>query len=260
MDPYPVETLLVFNSSLRCDNIDSFTFFDDPRIEIAFVSAFASTMQNISASMVRVLNVTDIAGVRRLSSINSPLAEGEKAGGEKDVGMHVVELHHSNMHALASSISIVVQVNVVLETLGYTASQSNEFYTLLTHEASANIGNNEFSTDLGSDLLLLGVASSITPISSSYRASSYSTKVLQTASPSVAPTLSPSVIALTVAESSRGGTTVVDIIVIITVIGSVAMLLGLLYGAHYEKEKVKQNKLKVAPLPGRLETSIVPGP
>lgn len=266
VDPYPVETLLVFNNSLRCDNIDSFTFYDDPRIEKAFVSAFASTMQNISANMVRVVNVTDVAGVRRLSSINSPLAEGGIVGEEEDVKTQAVsthakiEPHHSNVHTLASSISVVVQVNVILEKLGYTASQSNELYTLLTHEASANIVNNEFSTDLVSDLLLLGVASSITPISSSYRASSYSTKVLQTASPSVAPTLSPSVISISVAEDSQGGTTVVDIIVIVTVIGSVAMLLGLLYGAHYEKEKVKQNKLKVAPLPGQLETSIVPGP
>ncbi len=263
VDPYPVETLLVFNNSLRCDNIDSFTFYDDPRIEIAFVSAFASTMQNISATMLRVVNVTDIAGARRLSSISSPLVEAGKEVEDLNSragSMHAIWPHHSNIHTLASSISVVVQVNVVLETLGYTASQSNELYTLLTHEASDNIVNNEFSTALVSELLLLGVASSITPITNSYRASSYSTKVLQTASPSVAPTLSPSVISISVAEDSRGGTTVVDIIVIITVIGSVAMLLGLLYGAHYEKEKVEQNKLKVAPLPAQLETSIVPGP
>ena len=259
IDPYPVETLLVFNNSIRCDNIDSFTFYDDPRIEIAFVSAFASTMQNISAHMVRVVNVTDVVGVRRLSTINS---HTEGVGKEKvsSRNMHVVDTHHNNMHTLASSIYIVLQVSVILETLGYTAAQSSELYMLLTQEASADIVDNDFATALASELLSLGATTSITPITNSYRATSYSTLVLQTASPSVAPTLSPSAIGLSVADSSRGGTTVVDIIVIITVIGSVAMLLGLLYGAHYEKEKVKQNKLKIAPLPGQSATSIVPGP
>eukprot|EP01032_Pedospumella_encystans_P012687 gene12687-14660_t len=237
IDPYPVETLLVFNNSIRCDNIDSFTFYDDPRIEIAFVSTFASTMQSISTDMVRVVNVTDVAGVRRLSTINSLIEEkGKEKLSTQVKSLHEVDTHHSNMHTLASSISIVLQ------------------------EASADIVDNDFAATLASELLSLGITSSITPISNSYRATSFSIVVLQTAQPSVAPTLSPSMIGLSVADSSRGGTTVVDIIVIITVIGSVAMLLGLLYGAHYEKEKVKQNKLKIAPLPGQSVTSIVPGP
>eukprot|EP01032_Pedospumella_encystans_P012607 gene12607-14576_t len=261
IDPYPVETLLVFNNSIRCDNIDSFTFYDDPRIEIAFVSAFASTMQNISTDMVRVVNLTDMVGVRRLSTINSQInEEGKDMIGSRAGNMHVVDTHHNNMHTLASSISIVLQVSVILETLGYTAAQSSELYTLLTQEASADVVDNDFATALASELLSLGAASSITPNTNSYRANSYSTFVLQTAPPTVVPTLSPSAIGLSVADSSRGGTTVVDIIVIITVIGSVAMLLGLLYGAHYEKEKVKQNKLRIAPLPGQSVTSIVPGP
>ena len=256
-----METLLVFNNSIRCDNIDSFSFYDDPRIEIAFVSAFASTMRNISTNMVRVVNVTDVVGVRRLSTINSHTEEEgkEKVSGRAD-NMHVVDTHSNNMHTLASSISIVLQVSVILETLGYTAAESSALFTLLTQEASADIVDNDFATALASELLSLGASSSIVPNTNSYRATSYITVVLQTVQPSVAPTLSPSVIALSVADNSRGGTTVVDIIVIITVIGSVAMLLGLLYGAHYEKEKVKQNKLKIAPLPGQSVTSIVPGP
>lgn len=251
IDPYPVETLLIFNNTIRCDNIDSFTFYDDPRIEIAVVSAFASTMQNVTAEMVRVVNITDVAGARRLSTINSPTTD---SAGSVQVNYPI------NKHTLSHGVTITMQVAVILETLGYTASQSNNLYTLLTSQASTDIVNNEFSTALADSLLTLGVASSITPVTDSYRAHTYSMSVLQTAKPSVAPTLSPTIVDIPLTENSQGTITTVDIIVIVTVIGSVAILLGLLYGAYYEKEKIKQIKLKVAPLTGASATSIVPGP
>lgn len=232
-DPYPTRTLLSFNCSLVCGSIDAFSFLDDPRISVAFVSAFASVM-NITDSAVSVLTVTDFgetvhSEMRRLGSSNV-------YGTNNDV---YKDTHH---HLLDSAVVVTLKIYVVLEMLGYTTTQGSVAYNTLTNRAGISITGGVFTTTLSEELTILGSTATILPTITSFKTNPYTTTLIQTLSPTPAPTTSPKI------SSSSGGISVVDIIVIVSVLGSVTLLAGLVYGAYKEKQMKLQAQSKVAPL------------
>ena len=256
IDPYPLRTNLIFDCAIQCGNIDAFTFLDDPRISEGFVTAFASTMDNVTDANIRIRNVTDTSG-------SQTHIESRRLGEASEL----LRTNHG-LHTMASNIIVAMQVKVVLEMLGYTSAESSALYNKLSTDAGSAVSSGLFGTTLASILSASGADNTIAPYSTSFTARSFSTAIEQsprpTAYPSVIPsaeptsshtTAPPSVVSLTT-SGSRGNTgqSIIVVIVIVTVIGNVALLAALLYGAYYEKQKALRAKVTPAP-----DNSIVPG-
>jgi hypothetical protein len=213
-------------------------------------------MDNVTDANIRITNVTDTSG-------SQTHTESRRLG-------EASELHRTGhgFHTMASNIIVTMQVKVILEMLGYTSAESSVLYNKLFSDAGSAVSSGVFGTTLASILSASGADSTIAPYSTSFTASSFSTAIEQsprpTASPSAVPsaepttlypTAPPSVVSLATA-SSRGNTgqSIIVVIVIVTVIGNVALLAALLYGAYYEKQKAL--RAKVAPA---QDNSVVPG-
>lgn len=265
-DPYPYQTELSFNCDLQFNNIDRFTFLDEPHVSSAVTRAFAQSM-NVSQEGVEVLSVEDI-GTRRLTlRINSadiPATTTPKESTSTSSALFSntaaaadAALYAKHKSVFAASVKVTMQVLVVLEKLTQVTGNSTTVYHTLADRASTAVSGGTYDTLLNSILTELGASSALTTDTTSLAVGSFTSTVTKTPVPSAQPTIAPTatVTAVTGTHSSReGGTTVVDIIIIVTVVGTCLLLASLLASAYYENEA--KMKRKVGPEPS---LAIVPG-
>lgn len=263
-DPFPFQTELTFNCDLAFVGIDRFTFLDDPNVAPAVVKAFALTM-NVTENEVEIVDVIDISTARRqlrahdahfaVTDVHVSNAHTQSdAAREASTG----DTHTTQKSVLASGIQVTMQVLVVLEKLGYITSEDTEAYNTLSDLATAAVQGGHYGTLLNEILTELGAIATLTPNVNSLSVGVFSSAVTKTPVPSIQPTVSPTATPTvnSAREGSRhkGGTTVVDIIIIVTVVGTSLLLVSLIVSAYYETEL--KNKRKVGPDPS---LAVVPG-
>jgi hypothetical protein len=155
---------------------------------------------------------------------------------------------------LASGVMVTLQVQIVLEQLGFTVSDAATVYGTLSDSATSAVTGGSFGTTLNSKLLDAGSDTFVAVDTSAFAVGAFATAVGKTPRPTAAPTVVPSVSPTLQSDATTGTTgggndsAVVTIIVIVSVIGSTALLISLLIGAYYETEVKRRQKIGPEPM------------
>lgn len=284
VDPFPYQTSLTFAAELRILGIDRASFLADAHLSTAVTVAFASILHRIEAESVTILSVTEATTrrYRRLRSSSTGRGVGtvgtagrwdassysgsgpnatritSKAGSVTSVQGRQIELprpaqattgnRSQEMTMLDSAVLVELQVRIILEILGFTIADSDLVYGTLSAAAVSAVTGGTYITALNNKLLDYGSDAFVSVDSSAFTVGSYTTAVVKTPSPTRMPSSAPALLP-TIARSTsgRGGDRqAVTIIVIVSVIGSVAILVSLVVGAYYEREAKRLQRVQPA--------------
>jgi hypothetical protein len=159
---------------------------------------------------------------------------------------------------LANEIKLVLQVQLVLEKLGFTTNDADLVYTTLSTTAQSAVTSGDYLTALNNKLLDLGSDAFVTVDTAAFVVNGYTSAITRTPRPSSTPTAPPTrKPTINPHSGGRGSDTrVVTIIVVVTVIGTAAILASLMVGAYYEQETKRRQK--VAPADEPAMEALVP--
>jgi hypothetical protein len=249
--------------------VDKATFTADTLLSTAVIAAFASVLPRVEAESVTILDVMDVAVRKRrrlrsgVSTAPTILGAGNYTAGTENradrssralLSLPANETHSSinamNRHsvttarrdskaALDSAVQVELQVQIVLEKLGFTASDSDLVYDTLSSAATTAVTNGAYMTALDNTLLTLGSDAYVAVDTTAFTVGSYAMAVTKTPHPSARPTIRPtSVPTINAHSGSRtSDTQTVTIIVIVSTVGTVAILVTLAIGAYYDDKK-----------------------
>ncbi|KAJ1422712.1 hypothetical protein B484DRAFT_432877, partial [Ochromonadaceae sp. CCMP2298] len=154
----------------------------------AVAEAFAESMgASVSAEDVTILNVTTTTRRR--------LAQGQGQGqgqGEGQEGQVRRLRHAGGMHTDAAGIEVDMEMQVVLEMLGFAAADSFTDFQSLKTSLFASMTGGTFAAKLGTALVARGAVVALTVDADSLSVSNVTVTVTQTPTPTFAPTPAPS--------------------------------------------------------------------
>jgi hypothetical protein len=268
-DPFPYQTTLTFASELRIIGVDKATFTADTVLSAAVIAAFASVLPRVEAESVTILDAVDVAVRKRrrlrsgVSTVPTVLSTGDYAAKTENraerssralLSLPANDAHSAinamNRHsvtagrrdskaALDSAVQVELQVQIVLEKLGFTASDSDLVYDTLSSAATTAVTSGAYMTALDNTLLNMGSDAYVTVDTTAFTVGSYTMAIAKTPHPSARPTIRPtSVPTINAHSGSRtSDTQTVTIIVIVSTVGTVAILVTLAIGAYYDDQK-----------------------
>eukprot|EP00600_Ochromonadales_sp_CCMP1393_P009474 CAMPEP_0174972472 /NCGR_PEP_ID=MMETSP0004_2-20121128/10650_1 /TAXON_ID=420556 /ORGANISM="Ochromonas sp., Strain CCMP1393" /LENGTH=271 /DNA_ID=CAMNT_0016222703 /DNA_START=268 /DNA_END=1083 /DNA_ORIENTATION=+ len=193
VDPYPIETELVFESSLEMTGTTASDFNSDTAAQNAVIETYADTLENTTSDDVTITNVTDTTR-RRLYSLRS---ESERSDSFPDLLTSFFQMgnpsHENGKQDLSTGIEITVEVKLILEKLGFTTSDGAAVYETLKDQLTTAVSDGDLGSTLTTKLSSSGSAITLTVDTASLTVSNATVVVAKTPSPTAPPTAPPTV-------------------------------------------------------------------